>query len=50
MLTRLVAVSLVVMSVPRIVPLSAVQFYVRGVAALMALLALAHKLWRTIAC
>lgn len=45
-LTRLVAVSLVVMAVSRVVPLSAVQFYVHGVAALVALLPLAHSMWR----
>jgi hypothetical protein len=45
-LTRLVVVALVVMAVSRFVPLSAVQFYVHGGSALVALLPLAHSIWR----
>ena len=46
---RLVAVSLVVMAVSRFVPLSAVQFYVQGLACYAALLPLAYCMWRTAA-
>ena len=45
-LTRLVAAALVVMALSRFVPLSAVQFYLQGVAGLVALLPLAHSMWR----
>lgn len=45
-LTRVVVMALVVMAVTRFVPLSAVQFYVHGVAGLAALLPLAHEMWR----
>jgi hypothetical protein len=45
-LTRLVAIALIVMALSRVVPLSAVQFYVHGVAALVALLPLAHSMWK----
>jgi hypothetical protein len=41
-LTRVVVVALVVMAVARFVPLAAVQFYVQGVAALVAMWPLAH--------
>jgi hypothetical protein len=42
----LVAVSLVVMAASRFVPLSAVQFYVQGLACYAALLPLAYSMWR----
>jgi hypothetical protein len=45
-LGKVVAVALVVMALSRFVPLSAVQFYVHGGAALVALLPLAHSIWR----
>lgn len=45
-LTRVVAAALVVMALSRFVPLSAVQFYVQGVAGLVALLPLAHHMWK----
>jgi hypothetical protein len=44
--TRLVAIALVVMALSRVVPLSAVQFYVHGVAALAAMLPLAYSMWK----
>ena len=44
--TRLVAVSLIVMAVSRLVPLSAIQFYVQGVAGLAALWPLAYSVWK----
>jgi hypothetical protein len=45
-LGALVAGALVVMALSRFVPLSAVQFYVHGAAALVALLPLAHSIWK----
>jgi hypothetical protein len=44
-MTRVVAVALVVMALSRFVPFSAVQFYVHGGAALVALLPLAYSIW-----
>ena len=44
--SRLVAASLVVMALSRFVPLSAVQFYVQGLACYAAMLPLAHSMWR----
>jgi hypothetical protein len=43
---RLVMAALVVMALARVVPLSAVQFYVHGIAALVALLPIAHNMWK----
>ena len=43
-LTRVVVVALVVMAVSRFVPLAAVQFYVQGVAAIVALWPLAYTM------
>lgn len=43
---KLVAASLVVMALSRFVPLSAVQFYVQGLACYAAMLPLAHSMWR----
>lgn len=43
---RLVAVALIVMALSRFVPLSAVQFYVQGLACYAALLPLAYFMWR----
>jgi hypothetical protein len=43
-LTRVVAVSLIVMAISRFVPLAAVQFYVQGVAAIVALWLLAYAM------
>jgi len=45
-LTRLVVAALVVMALSRFVPLSAVQFYLHGVAGLAALLPLAYSMWQ----
>ncbi len=45
-LTRVIAAALVVMALSRLVPLSAVQFYLQGVAGLVALLPLAHSMWK----
>lgn len=45
--TRLVAASLVVMALSRFVPLSAVQFYVQGLACYSAMLPLAYAMWRS---
>jgi hypothetical protein len=45
-LTRLVVVALVVMALARFVPISAVQFYVHGVAGLAAFWTLAYAMWR----
>lgn len=45
-LTRLVAAALVVIAVSRFVPLSAVQFYVHGLAGYVALLPLAYSMWK----
>ncbi|MPZ00349.1 MAG: hypothetical protein GEU97_20680 [Actinophytocola sp.] len=45
-LKRLIAVALVVMALSRFVPLSAVQFYLQGVAGLAALLPLAYSMWK----
>jgi len=45
-LARVVAVALVVMALSRFVPLTSVQFFVQGLAALAALLPLAHSMWR----
>jgi len=44
-LTRVVVVALLVMALSRVVPLSAVQFYVHGVAALVAMLPVAYSIW-----
>ncbi|WP_129783642.1 hypothetical protein [Promicromonospora panici] len=44
--TSLVMVALGVMALSRLVPLSAVQFYVQGVAGLVALLPLAGSMWK----
>ncbi len=43
---RVVAVSLVVVAVCRVVPFSAVQFHVQAIALCAALLPLAHDIWR----
>ena len=43
---RLVAASLVVMALSRFVPLSAVQFYLQGLACYAALLPFAYSMWR----
>jgi hypothetical protein len=43
---RVVAASLVVMALSRFVPLSAVQFYVQGLACYAAMLPLAYAMWR----
>ena len=43
-LTRIVVVALVVMALSRVVPLAAVQFYVQGVAAIVALWPLAYAM------
>lgn len=45
-LTYLVVAALVVMAAARLVPLSAVQFYVQGVAGVVALWPLAHQMWK----
>lgn len=45
-LARLVAAALAVMALSRFVPLSAVQFYLQGFAGLVALLPLAHSMWK----
>jgi hypothetical protein len=45
-LTRLVAAALVVMAVSRFVPLSAIQFYLQGLAGYVALLPLAYSMWK----
>jgi hypothetical protein len=44
--TNVVVVALGVMALSRLVPLSAVQFYVQGAAGLVALLPLAASMWR----
>jgi hypothetical protein len=44
--TRLVAGALVIMALSRFVPLSAVQFYVQGLACYAALLPLAYAMWQ----
>lgn len=44
-LTRVVVAALVVMAVARFVPLSVAQFYVHGIAALVALWPLAYLMW-----
>ena len=44
--TNVVVVALGVMALSRLVPLSAVQFYVQGVAGLVALLPLAGSMWK----
>jgi hypothetical protein len=44
-LTRLVVTALVVMALSRFVPLTAVQFYLHGLAGLAALLPLAFSMW-----
>jgi hypothetical protein len=44
--TGLVVVALIVMALSRVVPLAAVQFYVQGLAGLVALLPLAGSMWR----
>lgn len=44
-LTRLVAGALVVMAAARFVPVSVVQFYVQGVAGVVALWPLAYAMW-----
>lgn len=43
--TRLVIAALVVMAAARFVPLSAVQFYVHGIAGVVALWPLAYEMW-----
>jgi len=45
-LSRVVVVALLVMASSRVVPLSAVQFYVHGVAALVAMLPIAYSMWK----
>ena len=45
-LNWLVIAALIVMAVSRFVPFAAVQFYVQGVAALIALWPLAYRMWR----
>jgi hypothetical protein len=45
-LSRLVVGALVVMAVARLVPLSAVQFYVQGAAGIVALWPLAYEMWK----
>lgn len=45
-LTWVVVVALLVMALSRVVPLSAVQFYVHGVAALVAMLPVAYSMWK----
>jgi len=45
-LTRVVVVALLVMALSRFVPLSAVQFYVHGVAALVAMVPVAYTMWK----
>jgi hypothetical protein len=45
-LTRLVVTGLVVWAAARVVPLGAVQFYVQGVAGIVALWPLAFQMWR----
>lgn len=45
-LTRLIVAALVVMAAARFVPLGAVQFYVGGVAGILALWPLAHAMWK----
>jgi hypothetical protein len=48
-LTRVVVVALIVVAVSRFVPLGAVQFYVQGAAAIVALWPLAYDMWRHLA-
>jgi hypothetical protein len=43
-LTRVVVVALIVMAISRFIPLAAVQFYVQGVAAIVALWLLAYAM------
>lgn len=38
--------ALLIMALSRVVPLSAVQFYVHGVAALVAMLPVAYNMWK----
>lgn len=45
-LTRVVVVALLAMALSRFVPLSAFQFYVHGVAALVAMLPVAYSMWK----
>lgn len=45
-LTRLVIAALIVMAAARFVPLSAVQFYVQGIAGVVALWPLAYQMWK----
>lgn len=45
-LTSLVVAALIIMALARLVPFSIVQFYVHGVAAIIALWPLAHQMWR----
>jgi hypothetical protein len=45
-LSRLVVGALVVMALARLVPVGAVQFYVQGVAGIVALWPLAHEMWK----
>jgi hypothetical protein len=45
-LTWLVVGALVVMAVARLVPVGAVQFYVQGVAGIVALWPLAYEMWK----
>lgn len=45
-LTRVVVLALLLMALSRVVPLSAVQFYVHGAAALVAMLPMAYSMWK----
>jgi hypothetical protein len=45
-LSRLVVGALVVMAISRLVPVGAVQFYVQGVAGIVALWPLAYEMWK----
>jgi hypothetical protein len=45
-LTRLVVAALILMAVARFVPFTTAQFYVQGVAAVLALWPFAHRMWR----
>lgn len=45
-LTGLVVAALLIMALARLVPFSIVQFYVQGVAGIIALWPLAHQMWR----
>ncbi|HZJ52040.1 MAG TPA: hypothetical protein VFF07_14655 [Actinomycetota bacterium] len=45
-LTRLILVALVVMAAARFIPLGAVQFYLQGVAGIVALWPLSYEMWK----